>query len=440
MQRFKTTGEIEAVKSVSCEGGSPRSRSDDDAARKRAAVETYARNETALRRTARRYSLCQDDADDALQRGLEILLQKTPSADPRELVKWTQTVVKHEALAIRRDRERTLGAPAGAADAEGDWISLLPSGSDGPLERAERREAVARSREALQALKPQELRALTLLAEGYSYAEIGEITSWSQTKINRCLAEGRERFRSLIARSEDGSRCAEMRPLISAFCDGEAGTEEVAVREHLRVCAHCRAAVRTYRAAPPAAAALAPVLPLHHPLLERLRDAFAELAGRLGSGKADAVSQVTAGGGASGMGAAALAKVAAVCIGTAGSAAACVATGLMPAPLVLGGERSQPSHHERQAEAPARPALETVEYEPAPEPSTPAEPKSQASEPQRAPEPRPAPVEPAAEVSEPASGGGVEYAPPPAPESAPEPAPAPVESDASGSPAGEFGP
>src|SRR6476646_10115482 len=56
-----------------------------------------------------------------------------------------------------------------------------------PPERAERREAVARSREALQALKPQELRALTLLAQGYSYAEIGEITGYSQTKVKSPL-------------------------------------------------------------------------------------------------------------------------------------------------------------------------------------------------------------------------------------------------------------
>ena len=77
----------------------------------------------------------------------------------------------------------------------------------------------------MRALKPQELRALTLLAEGYSYAEIGEITGYSPTKVNRCLAEGRERFRRLVARSEDGSRCAELRPLLSAFCDGEAKPE-----------------------------------------------------------------------------------------------------------------------------------------------------------------------------------------------------------------------
>ncbi|HET9184830.1 MAG TPA: sigma-70 family RNA polymerase sigma factor, partial [Solirubrobacterales bacterium] len=260
---------------------------DAEAARKRAATETYVRHEAALRRTARRYSICADDADEALQRSLEILLRKAPSTDPRELIRWTQTVVKHEALAVRRDRERILAGPAAASPEPGaeDWVALLPARSDGPADRVERREAVARSREALQALKPQELRALTLLAEGYSYAEIGEITGYSRTKINRCLAEGRERFRKLIGRSEDGRRCGEMRPLISAFCDGELAEGEVGtLREHLRACAGCRATLRAYRAAPRAAAALAPALPLRRPLLERAHDALGGIAARFGGG------------------------------------------------------------------------------------------------------------------------------------------------------------
>jgi RNA polymerase sigma factor (sigma-70 family) len=416
------------------------------AARKRAAVETYARNESALRRTARRFSLCEDDADEALQRALEILLRKAPSNDPRELVKWTQTVVKHEALAVRSERERILASPLAPGD-DDDWVSLLPARGDGPAEKAERGEAVARSREALQALKPQELRALTLLAEGYSYAEIGEITSWSQTKINRCLAEGRERFRSLLSRSEDGRRCAEMRPLISAFCDGEAGGAEVAeLREHLRACASCRATLRTYRAAPAAAAALVPVLPLHRSLAERAHDALAEVAARFGGGRGAeaALSQGAGGGSATGIGAAALAKVAAVCIGTAGGAAACVATGLVPAPLDLGETQAKPAAIERQVGAQVQ-KPSTVGYEPEPTPAPAAEPES--DEPpapthhQAGPEPAPAAAEPAPEVSEPAaSSGAVEYAPPPAPEPAPVAEPAPVESSEGGDPAGEFGP
>ena len=78
-----------------------------------------ARHEAALRRTARRYSLCADDAEDAYQRALEILLTKAPTDDPRELIRWTQTVTKHEALAMRRNRERLLGHAGGRPAEDG---------------------------------------------------------------------------------------------------------------------------------------------------------------------------------------------------------------------------------------------------------------------------------------------------------------------------------
>lgn len=410
-----------------------------EAARKRAAVETYARHEAALRRTARRYSLCADDADDALQRALEILLRKAPSEDPRELVRWTQTVVKHEALAVRRERERILGGPAAIRPEPGseDWIALIPTSADGPAERAERREAVARSREALQSLKPQELRALTLLAEGYSYVEIGEITGWSATKINRCLAEGRERFRRFLSRSEGGQRCAEMGPLISAFCDGEATDEDVAVlREHLHACAHCRATLRAYRAAPAAAAALAPVLPLGRPLLDRAHEAFAGLASRVGGGASDsALSQVAAAGGARGAGMAALAKAMAICVGTMGGAAACVATGVVPMPLEIDADHTKGPRIERRLTplAATEPSGEAdVQYEPAPESTAPPE------ESPHVHHEAPSTPLPAAAPTPEASSGAVEYAPPPPP--APVAQPSSEDGSSGGDAAGEFGP
>ena len=61
-----------------------------------------------------------------------------------------QTVVRHEALAIRHERERDLRRPCrgpGEHDRE-DWVSRLPADADGPAERAERQEAVGRWREA----------------------------------------------------------------------------------------------------------------------------------------------------------------------------------------------------------------------------------------------------------------------------------------------------
>lgn len=417
----------------------------EEPARKRAAVETYARNESNLRRIARRYSLCADDADDALQRGLEILLRQAPTDDPRGLIKWIQTVVKREALAVRRERERILAGPAALRREvdEEDWVALLPADADGPAEKVERREAIARSREALQALKPQELRALTLLAEGYSYLEIGEITGYSQTKVNRCLVEGRQRFRALISRSEDGRRCAELQPLLSAFCDGEASAEEaVQVREHLRACPHCRSTLRTYRAAPRAAAALAPFLPLDRSLWERVQEAVADLGARFGGGASDPVAQA-AGGGASGAGFAAAAKVAAVCIGTAGVGAAGVAGGLVPSPLDLSAEQRQPQRLERRlAELPAPDApTPKVEYTPAPEPEPEPRPDRDRSPAPSTPKPEPpvqspAESEPVVEPDPVGSSGATEYAPPPTPEPVAEPAP----TAESGSPAGEFGP
>jgi RNA polymerase sigma factor (sigma-70 family) len=413
-----------------------------EGARKRAAIETYVRHEDALLRTARRYSLCDDDADDALQRGLEILLTKAPTSDPRELIRWTQTVVKHEALAVRRDRERTLSGPAALATEPGreDWVALLPADADGPPERAERREAIARSREALQALKPQELRALGLLAEGYSYKEIGEITGFSHTKINRSLAEGRERFRSLLSRGEDGSRCEEMRPLLSAFCDGEAAEDSVAtLREHLRACGSCRATLRAYRAAPGAVAALAPALPAGRSLLDRIHDLFADLTTRFGGGAGDsALSQVAATGG---VGTTALAKAVAACVGSAGAAAACVATGMVPAPLDVGPDRVRTPTLERTID----PAITTqwsddsgVEYEPAPAPVQPPRP-SAPTRPEAKPEPV-ATAEPVPAVAAAPASEAVEYAPPPEPAAAPETGGGGAGGSGGGDPAGEFGP
>jgi len=397
-----------------------------DAARKRAAIELIARHERTLRRTARRFSLDRDDAEDAFQRALEILLIKAPTTDQRQLIRWTQTVTKHEAMAVREAREKLLGANV-PRDEDYDPLAGLPARGDGPDERAARSEAVARGREALAALKPAELRALSLLASGYSYAEIGRITGYSQTKINRVLAEGRERFRGLFASSEDGSRCRELRPLLSAFCDGEASAADTAtVRAHLRACAGCRATVRAYRAAPRIVAGLVPALPASRSLLERLQDAAGGIWSRLaGSSAADSTAGIAATGGTRGVGMAALAKLAAVCAGAAGGAA-CVATGVLPAPLLADDPQPKPAI-ERQAE----PVDEAASTEASAEPEGPPE-----------PEPRPD-ASPHRDAREHATGA-VEYEPAPEPVEMEAPAPSVPESSlqpsSSGSAAGEFGP
>lgn len=152
-----------------------------------------ARYEAAFRRTARRFSLCIDDAEDAYQRAVEILLTRAPDREPGELMPWMQVVIRREALAVCRARERLLVTGEDGAD----YLDHLPCGGPGPAERAERRERVLAAARALAELKPHERLALFLQAKGHSYAEIRDMCGWSYTKVNRSLAEGRARLREL---------------------------------------------------------------------------------------------------------------------------------------------------------------------------------------------------------------------------------------------------
>jgi RNA polymerase sigma factor (sigma-70 family) len=140
-------------------------------------VETIAEHATSLLATARRYSLCADDAQDAYQRGLEIFLRHADGLDPAGAAPWLRTVIKHEALAVRAARLRIVG-PA-EADLDGHEAREIETAD----ERASSFERLQRSAEALQRLKPHELRALVLKAHGYSYQEICEITGWTYTNI-----------------------------------------------------------------------------------------------------------------------------------------------------------------------------------------------------------------------------------------------------------------
>ncbi|HSI81369.1 MAG TPA: sigma-70 family RNA polymerase sigma factor [Solirubrobacterales bacterium] len=172
----------------------------EPSARTSAAVALLAGHEPALRRSARRLSICADDADDAFQRAVVILLTKAPPGIGfARLAAWMHVVVRREALAVRRERERLL-APVThgtvGTEAEGDRVDRLPCARPGPAERAERRERFEVAARLLAELKPAERLAIVLQACGYSYAEIGASCGWTYTKVNRSLAEGRARLRT----------------------------------------------------------------------------------------------------------------------------------------------------------------------------------------------------------------------------------------------------
>jgi RNA polymerase sigma factor (sigma-70 family) len=216
-----------------------------------AALELVRRHGAQIMSTARRYAASPEDAEDAYQRGLEILLTKAPTTSPDDLVPWLKTVVKHEAFALRKQRERQ-GVPT---DQE-------PGGAEAveTHEQVERLDRLQRGAEAMQRLKPQEIRCMLLLAEGHSYRQIQAITGFSYTKVNRCLTEGRRSFLRRVEGIESGAECERLAPALSALADGVASSRDMAaLRPHLHTCLSCRAALRDAREVPARVAALAPI-------------------------------------------------------------------------------------------------------------------------------------------------------------------------------------
>ena len=220
-----------------------------------------ARHSASVLASARRYAATPEDAEDAYQRSLEILLTKAPTVREQELLAWLRTVVKHEAFALRRQRDRLT-----PVSGDGEPVER-PTQATAPHEQAERYERLRQGAEALRRLKPQEVRCLVLRARGLTYREICQTTGWTYTKVNRCLTEGRVALARQLAGIEGGQECERLAPLVSALADGEATAEQLAqLRPHMKTCLTCRARLREFRAAPARVAAVAPLAVAAHSL------------------------------------------------------------------------------------------------------------------------------------------------------------------------------
>jgi len=389
-----------------------------------AAIGLLARHGGQILAAARHFAATPEDAEDAYQRGLEILLTKAPTTSEDELVPWLRTVVKHEAFALRRQRERHTPV---MGDGE---LAERGTGHTATHEQAERYERLRQGAEALQQLKPQEIRCLVLKGQGLSYREICEATGFSYTKVNRCLTEGREALSVRLAGIRGGIECARLTPLLSLLADGEASASEVAaLRPHLRTCLACRARLKEFREAPAQVAALMPPAALLtgpegggalrgmlesalggvQQKVEGLVGASQQKAAALGE-RAHAAAELAAG--------QKLAAVAASAAALAGGGTAVEQLADRPAPPAAPAHRAESS-----------PVEDETAVEPAP-PTPIAGQQPVATEPAPAPAPEqpppPPPSDPANEFAPNASAPAVAAAP------APTPAPAPAQPAAGG--------
>jgi RNA polymerase sigma factor (sigma-70 family) len=187
----------------------PRGAKQRDAGRSRANAELLEaileRHGAKLRRQAARHAQLAADAEDALQEACALFIERYDGRWPA--LPYLLTTVKRCAWQIGRRASRRLELSPEqflGPDAEQDLWELVPHAGPEPAETLERSRELDRRRDAIAQLKPDERRALLLLGLGLSYKEIGELNSWTYTKVNRCVAEGRARLRKLLADVEGG--------------------------------------------------------------------------------------------------------------------------------------------------------------------------------------------------------------------------------------------
>jgi integrase/DNA-directed RNA polymerase specialized sigma24 family protein len=155
--------------------------------------QVLADSEQQLRCQARKHAASADDAEDALQSAFVLFIERYRG--DCEPLAWLHTTVKREAWALRRkasrQREVSLDSPCTEADDGRPWVESVAGEAPEPGDLALRAAEVGERRVLFFGLKPDERRALFLLALGFSYRAIATRQGWTYTKVNRCVAEGR---------------------------------------------------------------------------------------------------------------------------------------------------------------------------------------------------------------------------------------------------------
>lgn len=162
------------------------------------AAELYAAHRQPLLALARRNCACAEDAEESLHDAFALFIDRFDRDRGAPPLAWLTLTLKRLCWA-RTERERRArrnGHPLGRLVELAPRAELLADQRRQPEEVAELHEGFAEARRRLARLKPAEREALWLFAVGYSYREIGELTGWTQTRVNRCIAEGRARLRA----------------------------------------------------------------------------------------------------------------------------------------------------------------------------------------------------------------------------------------------------
>jgi len=164
-------------------------------------------DEVWFRRQAGRCVRYPEDAEDALQDACLEFLRHYEGPPGERAARYLTVSVRRRARVLgacawRRHHAACVEVATTDAIERGEPRIAVISQGPGPAERLERAEEVVDFAEALAGLKPDERTALLLHGLGCSYREIAERRGWTQTKVNRCLAEGRSALRQALAGGE----------------------------------------------------------------------------------------------------------------------------------------------------------------------------------------------------------------------------------------------
>ena len=163
----------------------------------RLAKQIYTAHRSRLLAIAKRNCASPELAEDAVQDALVLFMEHFDPTTKAPPLAWLSLTLKRRCWAIERNQRRDR-AKQTEQDVDCCTQQQLPSTPIGqPEELLDLAEEIATTRGALEGIKRDERRAISLLAVGYSYSEIRDLTGWSHRKVTRCVWEGRSALRQL---------------------------------------------------------------------------------------------------------------------------------------------------------------------------------------------------------------------------------------------------